>query len=93
MAYCTSPDYYERFKGAFVREVNVFTDCVLDQKRESPLFSLAFSWLVPNVDAFAAVLTTAADGLAAAEIAVACTHSFRTGKVVYFGDDGKPILD
>jgi hypothetical protein len=42
---------------------------------------------------FSAVLTTPADGHAAAEIAVACTHSFRTGKIVYFGDDGKPILE
>ena len=29
------PSYYERFKEAFVTEVNEFTACVLDDKRES----------------------------------------------------------
>jgi hypothetical protein len=28
-----SPTYYERFKEAFVNEVNTFTDAVLDDKR------------------------------------------------------------
>ena len=29
-----SPSYWERFKDAFTNEVNVFTECVLDDKRE-----------------------------------------------------------
>jgi hypothetical protein len=29
-----SPTYYERFQGGFVREVNTFTECVLDDKRK-----------------------------------------------------------
>lgn len=29
-----SPTYYERFREAFVTEVNEFTACVLDDKRE-----------------------------------------------------------
>jgi hypothetical protein len=31
------PTYYERFKEAFVNEVNAFTEAVLDDKRESPI--------------------------------------------------------
>ena len=30
-----SPTYYERFKEAFVNEVNAFTDAVLDNTRKS----------------------------------------------------------
>jgi hypothetical protein len=30
----SSPTYYERFKEAFVNEVNTFTDAVLDDKRK-----------------------------------------------------------
>ena len=29
-----SPTYYERFKEAFVNEVNTFTEAVLDDKRK-----------------------------------------------------------
>jgi len=39
------------------------------------------------------VPTTPEDALQAAQIAIALTHSFRTGKPVLFGDDGEPILD
>jgi hypothetical protein len=30
-----SPTYYERFKDAFVSEVNTFVDCCLNDKRKS----------------------------------------------------------
>jgi hypothetical protein len=32
-----SPTYYERFKEAFVNEVNAFTDAVLDDTRKSTI--------------------------------------------------------
>jgi hypothetical protein len=40
-----------------------------------------------------AVPTTPSDGLEAAQIALGLTHSFRAGKPVFFGEDGKPIID
>ncbi|WWC61261.1 uncharacterized protein I303_103842 [Kwoniella dejecticola CBS 10117] len=39
------------------------------------------------------VPTPPRDGLEAAQIAIALTHSFRTGKPVFFGSDGEPILE
>lgn len=65
------PSYYERFREAFVHELNTFVDVVLEDK---------------------AVPTPAEDALKAAQIAIALTHSFRTGVPVVFGDDGEPIL-
>lgn len=67
----STPTYYERFREAFVHEVNTFADVVLDDKP---------------------VPTTPEDALQAAQIAIALTHSFRTGVPVVFGDDGEPIL-
>lgn len=81
-----SPTYYERFQGAFVREASTFTECCLDDKRERLCATVA------RVIDDLAILTTPADALAAAEIAIACTQSFRTGRVIYFDEDGKPIL-
>jgi hypothetical protein len=78
-----SPTFYERFQGGFVRELNVFVGCVLDNKRGCDLVTSLICL---------AVLTTLADGLAAARIAVACEHSFRTGQLVFFDDEGKPLL-
>lgn len=40
-----------------------------------------------------AVPTTPSDGLEAAQIALGLTHSFRAAKPVFFGEDGKPIID
>jgi hypothetical protein len=34
-----SPTYYERFKEAFVNEVNAFTDAVLDDTRKSTIIT------------------------------------------------------
>jgi hypothetical protein len=39
-----------------------------------------------------AVPTPPQDALEAAQIAMALTHSFRTGMPVFFGDDGQPIF-
>ncbi|RSH87063.1 hypothetical protein EHS25_003552 [Saitozyma podzolica] len=65
------PSFYERFKGAFVTEIQTFSKCILDD---------------------IAVPTPPQDALEAAQIAMALTHSFRTGMPVFFGDDGQPIF-
>jgi hypothetical protein len=41
-----SPTYYERFKEAFVNEVNTFTDAVLDDKRSSVFGGLLEDMLI-----------------------------------------------
>lgn len=65
------PTYYERFKEAFVNELNTFVEVVLEDKK---------------------VPTPPEDALKAAQIAMALTHSFRTGLPVEFDEEGEPIL-
>ncbi|BEI82672.1 hypothetical protein CcaverHIS002_0305400 [Cutaneotrichosporon cavernicola] len=67
----SQPTYYERFKEAFVNELNTFVKVVLDDDK---------------------VPTPPEDALKAAQIAVALTHSFRTGVPVDFDEEGEPIL-
>jgi myo-inositol 2-dehydrogenase/D-chiro-inositol 1-dehydrogenase len=89
-----SPTYYERFRDAFVHEVNHFVDCVLGNKRMCDDGGHAGALLTGYFPlAFSAVLTNPRDALEAAQIAVALTHSFRMAKPVLFGEDGQPILD
>ncbi|GMK56596.1 hypothetical protein CspeluHIS016_0304360 [Cutaneotrichosporon spelunceum] len=66
------PTYYERFREAFVNELNTFVQVVLEDER---------------------VPTPPEDALKAAQIAIALTHSFRTGVPVDFDNEGEPILN
>ncbi|OWT39483.1 myo-inositol 2-dehydrogenase [Cryptococcus neoformans Bt1] len=66
-----TPSFLERFKDAFVNEVNTFTEAVLDD--------------LP-------IPVTVEDAFQASQIAVALTHSYRTGQPVLFDDHGEPLL-
>ncbi|AFR94584.1 transposase subfamily [Cryptococcus neoformans C23] len=68
----STPTYYDRFRDAFISEVQTFCDVVLDDKP---------------------VPTPPQSALEAAKIAMALTHSFRTGKTVYFDNEGEAIIN
>lgn len=79
----------ERFKDAFVKELQVFTDCVLDDKRTYLIQPRSSNFLTANESK--ALPVNLADALQASIICHALTLSFRSGKPVYFDDNGDII--
>jgi myo-inositol 2-dehydrogenase/D-chiro-inositol 1-dehydrogenase len=72
---------------AFTTEVQTFSNCILDD-----LGKFMKLFIIETLTHFAAVPTPPRDALEAAQIAVALTHSFRSGKPVFFDDNGQPML-
>ena len=94
-SYC-SPTYYERFREAFVNEINEFVACCLDDTRESCGWDDRAGNRIGLLTRFVVVTPSAVpvsldDAVQAAKIADALTHSFRKSVPVLFDDQGEAI--
>lgn len=78
--------HFERFKDAFVKELQDFTDSVLDDTRRFAYPSNS------STELMSALPVNLHDALQASKIAYALTLSFRAGVPVFFDDDGEILM-